>query len=203
MELYPHNMRAYEVATRILEEKNKTCIIHPTGTGKAVIIAKFIIDRPQSAHLVFAPGGHIFTEIKKHTTRTDVIFRTYSSIRSEKDVDQLKGLDYIYLDEFHRIGAEIWGPWIIAIIAANPRAKLLGTTATHIRFLDGQRDMAAELFNNNIASHISLNRAFAEGILRVPVYVNAMYSIEEEYSAFTTNINYSNHDNKKLLVTHF
>ncbi|WP_373285427.1 DEAD/DEAH box helicase family protein [Puia dinghuensis] len=59
MELYPHNRRAYEVALRIFEKRNRTCIIHPTGTGKAVIIAKCILDHPKARHLVLAPGLHI------------------------------------------------------------------------------------------------------------------------------------------------
>src|SRR5258708_5057803 len=201
MELYPHNRNAYESAIRIFQEKNETCIIHPTGTGKAVIIGKFIFDNPEAKHLVLAPGKHIFNEIGKHCNSKNVRYRTYQGIKSAEIVQHLAGLDYIYLDEFHRIGAEKWGPRIFEIIEANPAAKLLGTTATHIRFLDGQRDMASEIFKNSIASYISLSRAFMDGILWSPKYVNALYSIDEEFRLLAAKIKGSNSDDKKLLVS--
>lgn len=57
---------------------------------------------------------------------------------------------------------------------------VLGLSATHIRYLDNGRDMAEELFNSNIASHINLGEAIATGILKTPKYVISMYSYEEE-----------------------
>ena len=45
-ELYPHNQRAYENAKFVFENENRTAIVHATGTGKSLIIAKFIIDNP-------------------------------------------------------------------------------------------------------------------------------------------------------------
>jgi type I site-specific restriction endonuclease len=201
MELYPHNKKAYENALCIFQEANKTCIIHPTGTGKAVIIAKFISDHPHKKHLLLAPGTHIFAEVKKHFADQDIACHTYQNIKPPDSTSNLIGFGFIYLDEFHRIGAETWGPPVLEIVKANPTAKILGTTATHVRYLDEQRDMAFELFEDNIASHISLSRAFADGILRAPVYVNAMYSIEEEFSALAKKIKYSCHDNKKILVS--
>src|SRR6266700_5588988 len=128
MDLYPHNLRAYNNACQILEEHDETCIIHPTGTGKAVIIARFIEDRPDDEHLVLAPGTLMFEEIKKHTGSSNFTCRTYSSIRSKIDLEFLTGYHYIYVDEFHRIGAEIWGAWVIEVIRNNPGAKLIGTS---------------------------------------------------------------------------
>ncbi len=200
MELYPHNQRAYENAVAMLKIQNHACIIHPTGTGKAIIISRFIEDNPNADHLVLAPGMHIFTEIKKHCS-VGIICRTYSSINSKDDVEQLTGFTFIYLDEFHRTGAEVWGSWAMEVIFANPNAKLVGTTATHIRFLDQQRDMAAEIFKGSIASYISLNRAFALGILWPPKYVNALYSVDEEYDDLTKKIEASDHKEKKSLVS--
>ena len=33
IELYEHNKIAYEKTLKMLEERNKCCVIHPTGTG--------------------------------------------------------------------------------------------------------------------------------------------------------------------------
>jgi len=201
MELFWHNARAYNNALHALEGENKTCIIQPTGTGKAVVIAKFIKDRPEKRHLVLAPASLIELEVQKHSGGSIFTFRTYNGILSPSKIESLTGFDFIYLDEFHRIGADIWGPVVSQIIRLNPEAKVIGTTATHIRFLDGSRDMAFELFKNNIASYISLNRAFIEGILKPPKYISAIYSIVEEYDRLINRINNSNYEDKTGIIT--
>ncbi len=33
MQLFPHNKTAYEVAVKMLAERKKAAVIHPTGTG--------------------------------------------------------------------------------------------------------------------------------------------------------------------------
>ena len=43
--------------------------------------------------------------------------------------------------------------------------KLLGLSATHIRYLDNQHDMTEELFDRNIASYMTLGEAIVRGIL--------------------------------------
>ena len=60
------------------------------------------------------------------------------------------------------------------------KAKVVGLSATHIRYLDGQRNMAEELFNNNIASQITLGEAIVLGILKAPKYVTAIYNYSNE-----------------------
>ena len=42
--LLPHNKKAYEEVKKHLENNNRTCVIHPTGTGKSFISLKFIFD---------------------------------------------------------------------------------------------------------------------------------------------------------------
>lgn len=199
MQLYPHNQRAYDNAVEIFKQYNKTCIIHPTGTGKAVIIARFIVSNPDRRHLLLAPGEHIAAEVAKHTEGTEFKFYTYNtSLSNETFTTPL--FDYIYLDEFHRVGAEKWGPQVLKLLAANPDAKVLGTTATHIRFLDDQRNMAFELFKGNIASYFSLNGSFLEGILMAPKYISAVYSISQEYRRMEERINRSRQEQKESLL---
>ncbi len=176
------------------------CVIQPMGTGKAVIIGKFVSDHPGHRHLVLAPASHIDLQVKKHAGEVDFDFRTYNGVQTLKQIEHLVEYDFIYLDEFHRIGAEVWGPMVWRIILMNPNAKVLGTTATHIRYLDGNRDMASEVFKNNVASNITLARAFVEGILYPPKYISAIYSIMEEYHRVVENIENSIHPKKFLLL---
>ncbi|HLZ85718.1 MAG TPA: DEAD/DEAH box helicase family protein, partial [Puia sp.] len=199
MQLYPHNQRAYDNAVAIFRQHDKTCIIHPTGTGKAVIIAQFIQANPTARHLLLAPGEHIAAEVRKHVENTEFTFCTYNSRLSNQTFKSSR-FDYIYLDEFHRVGAGKWGPKVLKLLAANPDAKVLGTTATHIRFLDANRDMAFELFKGNIASYFSLNQSFLQGILMAPKYINAIYSISQEYQRLEHRILQSQQEQKESLL---
>jgi len=199
MQLYPHNQRAYDNAVEIFKQHNRTCIIHPTGTGKAVIIAKFIVSNPNRRHLLLAPGEHIAAEVAKHTEGANFRFYTYNTSLS-KEAFRAPLFDYIYLDEFHRVGAAKWGPQVLKLLQANPDAKILGTTATHIRFLDDNRNMAFELFKGNIASYFSLNLSFLEGILMAPKYISAVYSISQEYRRMEERIIQSRQEQKESLL---
>ena len=60
--------------------------------------------------------------------------------------------DFIVFDEFHRYGAEMWGTGVQTLLSAYPHVPVLGLSATAIRYLDNQRDMADELFDGNVAS---------------------------------------------------
>ncbi len=57
---------------------------------------------------------------------------------------------------------------------------VLGLSATNIRYLDNQRDMADELFEGNIASQMSLGEAIVRGILNPPKYVLSAYSYQKD-----------------------
>lgn len=42
IELYPHNQKAYDNLCAMLRDSNRACVVQPTGTGKFVIIAKYM-----------------------------------------------------------------------------------------------------------------------------------------------------------------
>ena len=107
-------------------------------------------------------------------------FMTYSQLALSAGSLSEKKLDYIILDEFHRCGAAEWGRGVQVLLSAHPGAKVLGLSATNIRYLDGQRDMAEELFHGCIASRMTLGGAVAEKILPAPLYVVSMYSYQKE-----------------------
>lgn len=47
IKLYEHNQNAYAALLDMLGERDRACIIKPTGTGKFVIIAKMVQDKRQ------------------------------------------------------------------------------------------------------------------------------------------------------------
>ena len=67
-------------------------------------------------------------------------------------------------------------------------AKRLGLSATNIRYLDNQRNMAEEIFDGKIASEMTLGEAIVRGILPEPKYVIAMYSYKKELNQLKKRI---------------
>lgn len=66
------------------------------------------------------------------------------------------------------------------LLDTYPDARRLGLSATNIRYLDNQRNMAGEIFNGKIASEMTLGEAIVREILPEPKYVIAMYSYRKE-----------------------
>lgn len=85
-----------------------------------------------------------------------------------------------YLDEFHRCGAREWGKSIKKLLVHIQMPDVWGLSATNIRYLDNQRNMAGEIFNGKIASEMTLGEAIVREILPEPKYVIAMYSYRKE-----------------------
>ena len=170
--LFPHNESAYHAAVSMLKETGKAAIIHPTGTGKSFIGFKLCEDNPDRRVCWLAPSEYIFKTQLENLTASgadvpeNITFFTYAKLMlmEEAELDQSRP-DYIILDEFHRCGAEAWGGGVQRLIASYPKAKLLGLSATNIRYLDNQRDMANELFDGNVASEMTLGEAIVRGIL--------------------------------------
>ena len=61
---------------------------------------------------------------------------------------------------------------------------MLGLSATNVRYLDNQRDMASELFEGSIASQMTLGEAIVRGILPAPVYVASVYGYQKELESW-------------------
>lgn len=193
LELFRHNQEAYEASVNLLRERGKAAIIHPTGTGKSFIAFRLCLDHPESRICWLSPSEYIFQTQLENLKATsgeilpeNVQFLTYAKLMlmQMQDLKELKP-DYIILDEFHRCGAQQWGAGVRQLMNCFPEAKLLGLSATNIRYLDNQRDMAQELFDGCISSEMSLGEAIVRGILAPPKYVLSVFSCQkglEKYS---------------------
>jgi len=170
MNLLEHNRSAYEAVAAVLAETGKAAVVQPTGTGKSFIGFKLCEDHPDQTVYWLSPSDYIFrTQLKNlsdaspNTVLNNVKYFTYARLMNMTDeeiADIAPG--YIVLDEFHRAGAEYWGAGVQKLIAAFPEAKLLGLSATVIRYLDNKRNMANELFDGNIASEMTLGEAIVQ-----------------------------------------
>ena len=193
--LFSHNEFAYHAAVSMLQETGKAAIIHPTGTGKSFIGFKLCEDNPDQRICWLAPSEHIFKTQLENLTASgadvpeNITFFTYAKLMlmEELKIQELRP-DYIILDEFHRCGAEAWGGGVQRLIALFPEAKLLGLSATNIRYLDNQRDMADELFDGNVASEMTLGEAIARGILNAPTYVLSVFAYQKDYDRLKARV---------------
>lgn len=199
MKLYPHNRKAYLAAVEKFKTGNRACIVQPCGTGKGMIIAKFILDNPKKTHLLLAPGRHIKREILKHINGEKILFCTYAGLKSSDYLLFTNAFDFIYVDEIHRLGADDWGPVFQQLLDRNSDAKVLGTTATPIRYLDGNRNMANEIFGGCIASEMTLADAFALDILPEMKYVRAKYNCGERLENLMRELEASDKKSKERL----
>ena len=197
--LFEHNQKAYEAAVEMMEATGRAAVIHPTGTGKSFIAFKLCADHEKESICWLSPSEYIFaTQEEKWRqaggiTLENIEFFTYAKLMRRKEKgDGEEFLEqkpsYIILDEFHRLGAARWGGGVEWLRSKYPQAKVLGLSATNIRYLDNQRDMAWELFGGNIASELTLGAAIAGGILPAPKYVLSVYSYQKELERYQARI---------------
>lgn len=200
LHLFEHNARAYQAAAAMLEQYGKAAVVHPTGTGKSYIAFKLIEDHPDAAFLWLSPSEYIFrTQLENLQKQApdfplgNVHFVTYARLLfcTEEQLAEIAALHpaYIIMDEFHRAGAERWGESVRKLLELCPDAKFLGLTATNIRYLDNNRDMAEELFDGHIASEMTLGEAIVRGILPAPKYVTTVFRYQNELAKYQARVN--------------
>ena len=199
IDLFPHNLTAYESAVEMLAETGKAAIIHPTGTGKSFIAFKLCEDNADKRVLWLSPSEYIFkTQVENLKAVSNgycpnnIIFYTYAKLMymGADEIAEIKP-DYIVLDEFHRCGAEVWGKGVQNVLSTYPNIPALGLSATNIRYLDNQRDMADELFDGNVASEMTLGEAIVRGILNPPKYVLSVFQYQKDLDKYAYRVRHA------------
>ena len=199
LRLFEHNEKAYHAAVRMMDQYGKAAIVHPTGTGKSYIAFKLIEDNPDKVVIWLSPSEYIFKTQLESLKRNDpdfslvnVHFYTYAKLMccTQAQLEKIAAQKpaYLILDEFHRAGAECWGESTVALLKLCPDAKLIGLTATNIRYLDNNRDMAEELFDGHIASEMTLGEAVVRGILPAPKYVTTVYQCQKTLAKYQARV---------------
>ena len=199
LRLFEHNEKAYHAAVRMMEQYGKAAIVHLTGTGKSYVAFKLIEDNPEKVVIWLSPSEYIFKTQLESLKRNDpdfplanVQFYTYAKLMccTQTQLEEIAAQKpaYLILDEFHRAGAECWGKSTVALLKLCPDAKLLGLTATNIRYLDNNRDMAEELFDGRVASDMTLGEAVVRGILPAPKYVTTVYQYQKALAKYQARV---------------
>lgn len=188
--LFEHNQEAYIKLIEMYKTSNRAAIVHPTGSGKSYIPLKFMEDNPNAKILYLSPSVQILHQIKKNIFSSGMTMQNFKNLKrmtyqklirlSAEEMEELKP-DMIVFDEFHHLGAPEWGAAVEELLALNPNAKILGLSATPMRYSDGEveRDMALELFDGHVASEMTLEEAIERGIYRKPEYTVGLYAYQE------------------------
>ncbi|MCR5088121.1 MAG: helicase, partial [Oscillospiraceae bacterium] len=193
--LFAHNQTAYDAALAMLAETGKAAVIHPTGTGKSFIAFKYCEDHPDQRICWLSPSEYIYKTQWENYRRAggeelgNIQFFTYARLMmmSDEELAEIRP-DFEIVDEYHRIGAQKWGQGFARLRELWPAVPLLGLSATSIRYLDGQRDMAEELFDGNVASEMTLGEAIVRGILAPPKYVLSVFSYQNQLEKYEVRI---------------
>lgn len=197
IKLYEHNQKAYDALLDMLGECDRACVIKPTGTGKFVILAKMVQDNPDKRFLLLGTNDYMFNdqmanlaEIAPGFTPENLQFMTYSAaMMTARRGEEIFGYDVVVADEFHHCGAEEWGKGVTHILDANESAKVVGFSATPIRYSDGGRNMADEMFDGNVAYSMELEEAWLRGIL--PTIETAIPRLREIFAGADEVIGYN------------
>ncbi len=195
--LYDHNADSYKKIKSAFETgEDVVGIVHATGTGKSYNALQLAYDNKDKKIVYVVPSNGIIEHIKKIIEDNpnldlkkdfpNLEFRTYQSFVSlSKDEIRDINCDLLVLDEFHHIGAPIWGARINTMIETHPEIKIFGMTAYTVRDrgTSYERDMANpdtdELFSGKIESRYDLCDAMIDGVLPKPIYKSAYTNLYE------------------------
>ena len=199
MNLFDYNRKTYDSLLYRLESHSRVAVVQCTGSGKGAIATKLITEGFQGYNiLLLAPRNAILTNyLISFGVKSDdrIQLATYQGICSSSK-EELQGLaefaDILILDEFHRCGAKEWGKAVRILIDGIEKhnGKIIGFSATPIRYLDAEKNMVDELFNGVKIEGVDLTSAIKKGILPVFTYVKARYGFtedEKEYKRYVKN----------------
>ena len=191
--LKEHNFKVYQEIEALFEKENRVALVQATGTGKSFVAIQWLFDNcllNGKKVLYLTAYNTIKDQFNKNIENVFIdraeAFKNMDEFLYQKllqvddaDFEALK-YDYIILDEFHRVGAEKWESAVKKLLAVNKDAKVLGLSATPVRFLDSGRDMATEIFDGNVVEGLNLAEAIEKGILPKPEYHYGIYSLYDQ-----------------------
>ncbi len=212
LDLYPHNLESYEKIKKGFLEKQIVSIVHATGTGKSYNALQLALDNKDKKITYLVPSIGIVEHLKEilesnnlnlQRDLPNLEFRTYQSLinLSRQELKELD-IDLLIIDEFHHIGAPVWGERVNTIVETHKDMKVFGMTAYTVRDRNTvyERDMVnsngKELFSNSVVSRYDLCDALIDGVLPKPVYKSGYVYLEKTAEALEERIKKLNPNSK-------
>lgn len=168
-----HNIPVYKKLEAKMKEVHRCALVAATGTGKSYITARYVCDYDlQTETLILVPNRAVMKTWKNLLPDTDIM--TYQGMMLKRPNFSMYKL--IICDEMHHLGADNWGE-VFRELATHPEQKILGLTATPIRYLNDNRNMVTEFFDGNLVEGVQLSEAIRDGILPSFEYITALYDV--------------------------
>ena len=214
--LYEHNAESYSKVSEAFKDENTVGIVHATGTGKSYNALQLAFDNKDKKIIYVTPSNGIIEHIKEIIEEnpnldlkkdfSHIEFRTYQSFIniSREELTNLD-VDMLIIDEFHHLGAPVWGARIEDIIKTHPNIKVFGMTAYTVRDRGTiyERDMTNtetnEIFSNKIVSRYDLCDAMIDGVLPKPIYKSAYVKLENTAEKLEEKLEKMNHNTKDYI----
>ena len=211
--LYDHNVESYEKIKKGFSDKDIVSIIHATGTGKSFNALQLAYDNKDKKIVYIVPSNSIIEHLKEIINENDNLnlekdfpnleFKTYQSLinMSEKELTTLD-MDMLIVDEFHHIGAPVWGQRIKTIVESHENTKILGMSAYTVRDRGTlyERDMVNpdnnELFSNSVVSRYDLCDAIIDGVLPKPIYKSGYVYLDKTADYLEERLSKLDHNSK-------
>ena len=189
--LYEHNIEGCQRVDGAYQQGNQIVgIVHATGTGKTYIGLQLSYENQDQKIVWVCPSigmiehyqqvieGDLNLNMQRDFPNLE--FRTYTSFisLSKQEIADID-CDLLIVDEFHHLGAPVWGARINTFIETHPDIRIFGMTAYTVRDRGTiyERDMANpetnEIFSNKIVSRYDLCDAILDGVLPEPIYRTA------------------------------
>lgn len=172
-----HNLITYTDLCETLDNNNKCALIQATGTGKSYVAGKYLEDHNCNA-LVIVPSLAIKESWESilHDCKCNII--TYQTFY--RNPQKYYDYELIIADEMHHLGSKNWGKAFVETYLKNNNHKIIGLTATEIRYLDNLRDMSHEIFDDIKVNGINLPDAINNDVLPSFNYIKSFYCTNDD-----------------------
>lgn len=193
--LLEHNLKTYEDAKENLEKQGCTVIVQPTGTGKSYLMMQFMHEYKDKWKIIVAPNKFFLERLQKNkywvTEKTFACTYTWLTNNIDKLEEKLisfgvdiSDIGFIAFDEIHRAGAVKWNEAFNKLKNLNKSAKVLGLTATPVRYND-KVDVINSMFGGSYVYNLTFEDAVAKGILPQLNYIIGMLHISTDLDYLT------------------
>ena len=217
--LYEHNQQSYDAVIDAFESGQQIAsIVQATGTGKTFVAINLAKEVYPEKMLFIAPTNAIIEHVQETIReygledKVNIEFITYQSLinKSREDLENYK-FDYLVVDEFHHMGAPIWGARVTDLINFHVDAYVLGMSAYTIRdkgtafamdvaptiiekMTDESIDEAEEppIFADSIVFKYDLADALIDRVLKEPKYIYSKVKLHDYLEELRIKVENSN-----------
>lgn len=178
LDKYRQNMK--NKLEKMLKKHNRVAMQEPTAIGKSYMMIEMCKEKDGNK-IIFEPTRVLADKFEDSIKGTNTEVMIYQNLLHLSDIDLkniFKNIDYLFLDEVHRIGAEKWGIQMEKIFKMFPNMKIIGLTATPIR--TDRINVFTKFFDDIQTEPMDLLTAIEEHLLPQITYVTAYASISKE-----------------------